>query len=234
MPANTPDQQITEPIDADAADNPVAFNQAVGDIEPRLARYYTNVADRTTRMLSLHEGALSYVQDVNRQDIYDGAAHVSLHSKSFYGYSRSTADQNVGPSNTALQNLTSLGLTLDGPNGSIFDFDAIVFYDSNTTADIKFAVTVPAGVTMRWGIHGLATGAGAITGDFTAATTTVSGTALSLGGGGLGSIAIARIYGDLTMGATTGAIQLQAAQNTSDASATTVYQRSMIRMWRMS
>mgnify|MGYP000288100603 CR=1 FL=1 len=97
MPTDTPDQQITTPVDADAADAPVGFLATVADVEPRLVRRYVDEADRTARMLSLTENAVSTLGTENRAEIYDGAAHVSLVTRAVYARSRVTATQNVGP-----------------------------------------------------------------------------------------------------------------------------------------
>jgi hypothetical protein len=235
MPTNTPDQQITYPADADAADNPVAFNQFVGDVEPRLVREYTTEADRAARMLALSANEISSLSapsvGIPRVEVYDGASHVSLFTRSLYYVNRKTADQNVGPSNTVLQNLTNLAVPLPGTAGAIFQFQAVVFYNSNTTADIKFAFTIPAGATMRWGIHALATGAGGISGDMVAGSISVSGNTVAVGGAA--ADAMATFFGEVTMGATAGDLQMQAAQQTSDASATNVMTRSRIHAWRV-
>lgn len=235
MPTNTPDQQITYPADADAADNPVAFNQFVGDVEPRLVREYTNEADRTARMLAVASNEISSLSapsvSIPRVEVYDGTNHISLFSRSLFFRDRKTADQNVGPSNTVLQNLTNLAVPLPGITGAIYQFQAMVFYNSNGTADIKFAFTIPAGATMRWGVHGLATTASGIVGDMTAGSISVSGNTVALGGAA--ADAMATFQGEVTMGATAGNLQMQAAQNTSDASTTNVMTRSRIHAWRV-
>lgn len=235
MPTNTPDQQITEPVDADTADNPVAFINAVADIEPRLVRVYTNEADRTARMLVLHSGAPSLLTaptvGIARSEVYDGANHISGFTRNLWYVNRKTADQNVGPSNTTLQDLTNLVFPVPGITGAIFQFNAVVFYNSNGTADIKFAFTIPAGATMRWGVHGLATTASGIVGDMTAGSISVPGNTVALGGAA--ADAMATFQGEVTMGATAGNVQMQAAQNTSDASTSNVMTRSRIHAWRI-
>lgn len=231
MTTTTPDQGLTEPVDADTADNPVAFVNLVGGVEQRLVRRYTDVADRTARMLTLSENALSTLATENRIEIYDGTNHISLFSRGLFANVRKTADQNVGPSNTTLANVTDLVAALPTANGAIFGFQAVVFYDASTTADIKFAFTIPTAATMRWGLIG----AGITTfGDPTWSTQTTSGTALAVAANGVGTVLVARIEGELTLGANSGNLQLQAAQNTSDATATTVFQRSRMQVWRSS
>lgn len=230
MPTDTPDQQITMPVDADTADAPVAFVSTIGDLEHLLVRHYTNEADRTTRMLTLVENDVSALGTENRVEVWDGAAHVSLHTRALYVYSRVSAAQLLTISNTALQNLTNMLAALPGTAGAIFGFRGKVFYDSATAADIKFAFTMPAGATFQWGLLSTATNGTSPT--FT--STTASGTALSAVGLGVGTQSIATFEGEITMGATAGNLQMQAAQNTSDATQSTVSPRSHIEVWRIS
>lgn len=230
MPTDTPDQQITMPVDADTADNPVAFASAVGDFEHLLVRHYTDEADRTTRMLTLVENDISTLGTENRAEIYNGSAHISLYTRSLFLFTRKTAVQNVGPSNTTLQNVTDMVATLPGITGAIFGWRSTVFYDGDGTADIKFAHTIPAGATMTWAVAGFATNSI----DPVFSGTTVSGTAIALGAIGVGSTNVALIEGEITMGATAGNLQLQAAQNTSTAAATNVQARSRMEVWRIS
>lgn len=231
MPTTTADQGLTEPVDLDTADNPVAFVNLVGGVEQRLVRRYTDEADRTTRMLTLVENAVSTLATENRAEIYDGTNHISLYSRALYANLRKTSDQNVGPSNTTLANVTDLVAALPTANGAIFGWQAVIFYDAATAADIKFAFTIPTGATMRWGIIGAGT---ATVGDPAWTTQTASGTATAIGGNGVGTVLMTIIHGELTLGANPGNLQLQAAQNTSDATATTVFTRSRMQVWRSS
>lgn len=232
MPANTPDQQIPLPVDADTADNPVAFNQFVGAVEQRLVRLYADLADRTARMLTVVENELSGLGVEDRVEVYDGAAHVSLYRRAVFGYTRTSATQNVGPSNTVLANLTNMAIALPATVGAIFRFRGCVFYDSATAADIKFAFTIPAGATMEWGIMGLATAIAGTTGDASMPATTGSGTALVAGGAGVGTALWIQYEGEVTMAAAAGDLQMQAAQQTSDPTATTIHARSFLECWR--
>src|SRR5262245_54452011 len=60
-----------------------------------------------------------------------------------------TSDQNVGPSNTTLQDVTELGLAVVA--NAVYTFDAYIQYASNTTADFKTGFTFPTGLTMDYG-----------------------------------------------------------------------------------
>lgn len=230
MPTTTTDQGIDLPVDADTADNPVAFANFVADVEVRLVRSYTDTADRTTRMAVLAENAISTLATENRAEIYNGTDHISLHTRALHTYSRVSTPQLLTISNTTLQNLASLLVAVPGTTGAIFGFRGKVFYDSATAADIKFAFTIPAGATFQWGLLSTATNGTSPT--FT--STTVSGTALAAVGLGVGTLSIATFEGEITMGATAGNLQMQAAQNTSDATQSTVGTRSSIEAWRIS
>lgn len=233
MPTVTTDQGITLPIGADTADNPTAFINEVAGIETRVVRRYTDTADRTAKMAVLTENSVSALATEDRVEIYNGAAHVSLHTRALYAYSRVTADQLLTISNTTLQNLTNLVVAVPGTTGAIFRFKVFMYYDTSTTADLKVAITIPAGATMKWGVvSGIASAAAATTGDGQWAAQTVSGTATVIGGAGVGTSLVCMLEGEVTMGVTAGNIQVQAAQNTSDATQSTVQARSYIEAWR--
>lgn len=229
MPTDTPDQQITMPVGPDAADNPVAFVNEVADIEPRLVRRYTNEADRTARMLSLTENAISTLATENRADIYDGSNHVSLYTRSLFAMLYKSANQILTPSSTAFQNVTDLVAAM--PTAGTFSFRGIIYYDSGTTPDIKFAFTIPAAATLRWNGNGPATGGGT-TGDATFNVATASDGPIPFGGAGVGTMLICQIEGEYVAGGTAGNLQFRAAQQVSDPSNTTVFARSRLEVWR--
>jgi hypothetical protein len=229
MPTVTTDQGLSLPIDADAADSPVAFANFVAGVEPRLVRLYASEADRTTRQLVVAENELSGLADVNRVEVYNGTANISLHARAVHTSTRTAADQTLTASSTVLQNVTNMVAALPGTTGAIFQWYCRIFYDASTAADIKFAFTIPAGASMRWGLNSLGTGG---TNPSPYATTNISGTALSAGAVGVGTGLYAIIEGEVTMGATAGNLQLQAAQNAGDASVTLILTRSFMEVWR--
>lgn len=228
MPALTPDQGLSLPISVDAANNPTAFNNFVAGVEPRLVRMYVDEADRTARMVVLPENAISTLANENRIEVWNTANHVSLYRRSMFMHLRLSADVGLTPSSAVLQNVAGMVVVL--PTAGIFRWRSTLFYDASTTADIKFAYTMPAGASMRWGVIGQATSGGTMV----TSTTTVSGTAIALGALGVGTFAMASIEGDITMGGTGGNLQLQAAQNTGDATAINIGARSYMEVWRFS
>lgn len=234
MPAVTSDQGLSLPVGLDVADNPVAFNNFVAGVEPRLVRLYASIADRTARQLVVAENELSGLADVNRVEVYNGATNISLFTRALYSVSRVTATQNLTLSSTTLQNVTNMVSTLTGAAASVYGFRGKVFYASSTTADLRLAVTIPAGATMRWGVSGLATTAASASGaDASRETTTTSAAPLAIGGVGIGTIIWANVEGEVTLAAATGDLQLQAAQNTVDATQSTIVSGSSFEVWRL-
>lgn len=229
MPSDTTDQQITLPVDPDTADNPLAFTNFVADIEQRLVRIYTNEADRTARMLSLAENEISGLASENRIDAYNGTNHVSLWHRGLFAGPFLAADHLLAMSDTALQSVT--GLVAAMPTAGTFGFRGVIFYDSSTTADIKFAFQIPAAATLLWNPLGIVTG-GTTTGDGTFATASASDSSISIGGGGVGTVLCCQIEGSYIAGGTAGNLQFRAAQNTSDATQSTIRAGSRLEVWR--
>lgn len=228
MPTVTADQGLSLPVDPDTADNPVAFANFVAGVEPRLVRLYTNEADRAARQLVVAENELSGLATENRIEVYNGATNVSLHTRAVHTSTRIAVDQVLTSNSIVLQNVTNMSAALPGTVGAVFSWQGHVFYDATTVADIKFAFTIPAGATMRWGMNGLGPG-----GTNPVYTSIIgSGTAISLGALGIGTVLFAHFVGEVTMGATAGNLQLQAAQNTAEVSVTTVFARSGMEAWR--
>lgn len=229
MPTDTSDQQITMPVDADTADNPVAFVNGVADIEPRLVRRYTDTADRTARMASLSENAMSTLATENRAEIYDGTNHVSLYTRSLFAMLYKTASQTMNVSSTALQDVTQLVVAM--PTAGTFSFRAVIYYEAVAAGDIKVAFSTPAGVTFRFGGIGVITG-GTSSGDANFLTVTGSDTPISYGGAGTGTVVNCQLEGEYVAGGTAGNLQFRAAQATSDPTAPIIIARSRIEVWR--
>lgn len=233
MSTNTPDQQITIPVGGDAANNPLAFTDMIADVETRLVSRYTSEADRTARRPVPVEGELSYLADVNRNEVFNGSVYVSQYTPSLFTAVNRSADAAAIVSSTVLVNDTTLVSAL--PTAGTFHWESIIFYDSSIVADFKVAYTVPAGALMRWAGQGPSTAiaAGSV-GDGQFGSANASGSALAYGGGGVGTVLMLILKGSVTMGGTAGNLQTQYAQNTSDATSTTVRARSRLEVWRVS
>lgn len=233
MPTDTTDQQITMPTGPDAADNPVAFVNEVADIEPRLVRRYATEADRTARMLSLTENAVSTLAAEDRAEIYNGTNHISLFSRGIFANRFRTTDATAINNSTVLVSDAVLVAAL--PTAGRFQFELVMFYDSSTAADFKVAFTIPAAAVIRWGGVGPSTtvSAGVGTGQFSVAIG--SGTSIPYGGSGVGTantmMMIAK--GNVLMGGTAGNLQVQYAQQTADPTDTVVRAHSRLHVWRV-
>ena len=233
MPTDTTDQQITTPTGTDAADNPVAFVNQVADVEPRLVRRYTTEADRTARMLSLTENAISTLDTEDRAEVYNGTNHISLFSRALFANKFRTTDAAAINNSVALVSDAVLFAAL--PTAGRFQFDLTLFYDSSTTADFKVALTIPALAVIRWGGVGPSTAvaAGVGTGQFSVAIG--SGTTIVYGGSGVGTgntLAI-MVRGNVLMGGTAGNLQVQYAQQVADPTDTVVRAHSRLQVWRV-
>lgn len=144
---------------------------------------------------------------------------------------RSTADQTVNAS-TTLVNATSMSVAVAASSNYLID--GWLMYASDTTPDIKFAFTYPAAATLSWSGSGywtnIASGgpAGATGGEVNLNARNRSATAISAGGIGAGTAAGMVIRGLLIVGGTAGTLQLQFAQEVSNASDTKLLRDSWI------
>lgn len=122
---------------------------------------------------------------------------------------RKTSDQNVGPSNTTLQDVTECGLVVEA--NAVYAFGLYLQYSSNATADIKIGWSVPAGTTGDYGFSAFNT-----SGTWTVGRATFLSTAGFDGANTYASLEGSFITVD------SGTVQFQAAQNTSTAVSTLV------------
>lgn len=232
MPTNTTDQQITIPIGTDGADNPQAFIDQIADIETRLVLKYANEADRTARHTAPLEGDLTDLAAENRYDTYTGTVYVSTYTRSLFAVTERLTD--AAAINNSIVLVPDAIMTVALPIAGRFNWDLILYYDATQAADLRLAMTWPAGVTLsRWGAQGLAVGAGGTTGDAQFATATASAAIIPIGAAGVGAIVAARAHGTLTMGGTAGNFVVNYAQNTADVSNLVVRQGSRLHVWRV-
>lgn len=144
----------------------------------------------------------------------------------------------VGPivSQTAMQDITGLLLAIGASATEIWHIKGTILVNTaNSTEDAKLGLTVPAGCTVKWGLIGPASGSpnwGAqATGGTPNATATQASTP-NFGTPANGTIGIpfeAIVFG----GGTAGNIQLQFAQNVSDAGNLTIQKGSFIRATKL-
>lgn len=233
MPTDTSDQQITLPVGADSADNPVAFVNTTADVEPRLVRTYVNEADRTARMTSLAENNLSGLAAENRVEVWSGTTQLSLHTRSLWADLFRTADAAAINNSAVLVSDAVLVTAL--PVAGRFHWILTLFYDGSAAGDFKVAHTIPAGATMRWGGIGPATTISGGVGSGQFSTATASGTSIAYGASGVGTAntMMLTIHGTVVMGGTAGNLQVQYAQQAADPTNLIVREHSRMQVWRV-
>lgn len=154
-------------------------------------------------------------------------------------FARVASDVTVN-NTTTLVNATGLSLAVEA--SAVYALDGWIYYESNPTADIKFAWTGPASATFVVGIYGPPAGTAPVVNQ-ERINYTDQGTFDTLGGG-LSSAAgddeftgsvwpSIRPSGVAVIGATAGTIQLQFAQNTANASNTRIKANSWLRLARI-
>ena len=126
---------------------------------------------------------------------------------------RKTADQTLTQSSTTLQNVTTLLAAL-AANEVVMFHVRILHTAASATADIKFAFTIPAAATLSWNFASGMQWTAADTANLTVDIST-SGGSEPWGGGSASRTT--DIFGIVVNGANAGDLQLQAAQNTSEA-----------------
>lgn len=118
--------------------------------------------------------------------------------------------------NTTFADLTGLAFTV--ASGEVWVFAAVSFTSGAAAADVKYTVTAPATTTGRFGLAGSGI-------PITAGSTTTFGGAVAMTVSD--TVTQVCITGKLTAGGA-GTVQIQGAQNTSDASDTVFYSSSFL------
>lgn len=157
------------------------------------------------------------------------AAELNAH---FGVFARKTADQTLTVSSTTLQNVT--GLSASVAANTTYVLDAVFLYDTGTTPDIKFAFTFPSGATLSYAPDGYLSSGTNFESYHTGSYRQASGTAYAVAGLGSGTVVSSTVTGVLIVSSTAGTLQVQAAQNTSNASNTIVKADSWILLRKMS
>lgn len=229
MPIIDPDQGASLPSLADLANNQSAFANFYANVLSRNNLRYTNEANRTALHPANTEGEESYLVSENRKELNDGAAWISLAARSSLLSALLTSNVLLTLSSTALQNIA--GFSCPVVNGGTYYLEGVMIYDSSTTADIKFSINSPAAGTSRLCGQGLALGATTLEGDMRNAVISTVDAPIAFGGIGVGTLVTASLSGFLTPSAS-GTLQLRAAQNTVDATQSTLRIGSWMRVVR--
>lgn len=141
-------------------------------------------------------------------------------------FSRLTADAPAMVSDIVLNDVTGLSLAVAA--STVYEIGGLIIYRSATAADLKLGWTFPFGASGLWNLLGLQLSAATSTDTATFGAPQISQTA-AVGGVGVGTDVAARISGLLVVGPTAGALQLQACQNTSDATNTIIRNLSFVK-----
>jgi len=135
---------------------------------------------------------------------------------------RKTADEIVNNSAT-LQNDDHLVMAVGANEIWHFTFVLFTTAGANNTPDIKLLLTVPAGATGFWGIHGLTTAATGVDGNgIMAGAASLDGLTTLSAGVVASANSMIIIEGTIVNGGNAGNLQLQWAQNVATAVDTTV------------
>lgn len=117
---------------------------------------------------------------------------------------------------------------------AVYTMDGWIKYDAVTAADISMDWSAPSGSLGEWTGSGAANDiAGAASGYLIQVAATDITTARSFGGGGIGVLLTVNVYGTLRVGSTAGTYSFDWAQLASNATATTVYADSWVRLIRI-
>lgn len=147
-----------------------------------------------------------------------------------------TSDMAAITANDTLQNITGLAVALGASATEMWLWQAWLLVSTTTNgSDVKLGLTVPVAASAKWGsLSGSAT----VTGWSTLATTAVptdmldETDTLAAGSGSTRTIGLA-IAGIVFSGGTAGNMQLQIAQNTSDAGVIQVLRGSCVQARRL-
>jgi hypothetical protein len=223
MPTNLPDQNWTVPAGPDLADNPFAFTDYSADVIQNVILRYPNIATRDAFNGSRIAGDMSFTLGRTWYDRWTGTKWIPCTAITV----AKTANQIVNNS-VALVNDAALVAPLPAAN-TYYLVSIPVRYTSSTTADIKFSLTLPAGATGFLGGPGLTTAAAGQTGDADFEAVTIPAVR-PFGGAGGATFTLTVLRATVLTAGTTGNCQLQWAQNTLDATNTTVFAQSMMKI----
>jgi hypothetical protein len=141
----------------------------------------------------------------------------------------------VTSSTTLVQ--SALAVTLEA--NAEYALDGYLAYVAGATGDFKMALTVPSGATGHWGLQAVATGSstnGGTEGDMIALRLDAFGTSNVLTANGSSSFSgrmMALLRGYISTAGSGGPVTVHFAQNTSNATATTLDDGTWIRLWKI-
>lgn len=227
MPVNSANQGIPEQQGTDPANLPSAQVSWDGVMENRLVQRYASIADRTARRPAPNENELSTLADVDRVEVYNSAAWISLARRGYHLYVARTAD--ATPVNNSITLVSDSVMTTTLASGLTYHYEGELIYDASTVADIRIATLWPAVTAGRFNAFGHDP---TTTTSFKSASVTASDSPISFGGTGVGTINVIRFSGYLTTSAS-GTFAVRYAQQNLEATNLTVRASSYLRLASM-
>lgn len=219
MPIIDPDQGVPLPDGPDLANNPAAFSNFYTPVKSRLILRYPTRAARAAQHPAPILNETSIIDGETWYERWTGAKWLPASS---WGAFKSVAQ--VVNNSAVLVNDTALTVPLPAAN-TMYQFSMGLRYTSNTTADIKVTFSQPAGCVSVFGGPLVDLGAG---GSISQSDWNNGVPPSVLASGGTNVIAYATVTGSISTAAATGSYTLQWAQNTANASNTTVHDFSWI------
>jgi hypothetical protein len=148
-----------------------------------------------------------------------------------FKYARKASDETV-TSSTVLQDDNDLHFAIGASQTWVFEF--VLFVNGPTAADMQIQLTVPSGATGGIGTNTIAFSATGNNGDVTAAAaSTITATFTFIGTPGAALTTMLLVKGVVINSTTPGTVQLQWAQQTSNATAVTVHAQSYLTAQRV-
>lgn len=230
MPGATTDQGIVIPIGTDVADNPDAFVDMLAGVESRLVKRYASRAARSANNPAPSTGEISEIAGETWLERYTGAKWLPVTPIQVF----KTADQIVNNS-TALVNDTHLAAPIPAVVAN-WAIEGWLYYASGATPDIKFASAADAAISsVGFSVQAIST-SGATAGNDNGNWDAIDAVATALPIGGVGAAASVSgiLSGHLISTGTAGTLQLQWAQNSLDASDTTLFEGCWLRLTAIS
>ena len=167
-------------------------------------------------------GAVIFQTDTGTYMFHNGSAWVPWNPNNLFKYK--TANETVN-NTTTLQNDDDLFAAVLA--NSVYLVTGNLRVASQTNADFIINWTAPSGYAFDWSLHTLAASAASITDDYLGGY--AAGSQPPLAGLG-GSTVIAKVEGLLTIAGTAGTFRLQWAQNTAQASGTSLLSGSWLNL----
>jgi len=212
------------PYTTNVAGTTITASWGNANVRDQVVTPFATASARTSAVTSPLEGMLCYRTDGDAFEGYDDAGTwIPLRWGPATRYK--ATDQTLTSSSTTLQNDADLAVAVAA--NKVYRLQCVIRFQSPSTADIKFGWTYPAGLTIKYVelINALGAGAG-VTSIFAIDETS----AIAAEGVTPGSVFFT---GVVFVGGTAGTLQLQAAQNSSDAGTTKVLTGSYLSLERI-